>query len=228
MKRTMRKLTGILLALAAVTAVCSCSTPRDRAGRPIDLFNGKDLAGWRCALAEPQVGINAVWSVRDGVLSCAGTPIGVLYAGPEVTDFRLAVEYRWEGKPGNSGIFSRITAPVTPLPKAVEVQLMHGNAGDVLGLQGRKVAGGQERYFEILKHKLAGDITGVKKLSDQERSPGEWNQVDILAKGGNYKVWVNGTLVNDVQGVEAVRGSVGVQSEGGVIQFRRVTLTPLD
>jgi hypothetical protein len=222
-------LSSLLLALTA-GLILGCSSTKSgssSAGKSIELFNGKDLAGWRYVLADSQVKMADVWSVNGGLLTCKGEPVGVLYGGPDVTNFRLVVEYRWEGKPGNSGIFSRIGMPVTPLPRAIEVQLMNGNAGDVLGLQGKPVAGGQDRFFEVKAHPLAGDITGVKKLSNQENPAGEWNRVEIRAQGDNYTVWVNGTLVNDVKGVELSAGPVGVQSEGGVIQFRRVTLTPL-
>jgi hypothetical protein len=217
-------LTGFSLATLLLITACS-TTPR--ASAPIELFNGKDLKGWQYVLADPQVKMEQVWSVENGLIICKGTPVGALYRGPEVTDFRLVVEYRWEGKPGNSGIFSRIGAPVTPLPKAIEVQLMNTSAGDVLGLQGKPVIGGQDRFFEVKKHAPAGDISGVKKLSDQEYKPGEWNRVEVLAQGENYKVWINGTLVNDVNGVDVTAGPIGLQSEGGVVQFRRVTLTPM-
>ena len=52
--------------------------------------------------------------------------------------------------------------------------------------------------------------------------------MEILAQGPRYQVWINGKLVNDADGVDVSSGPVGVQSEGGVVQFRRVTLTPLD
>jgi hypothetical protein len=65
-------------------------------------------------------------------------------------------------------------------------------------------------------------------MLDAENPPGEWNRVEILAQGARYQVWINGKLVNDANGVEVASGPVGVQSEGGIIQFRRITLTPLD
>jgi hypothetical protein len=137
------------------------------------------------------------------------------------------VEYRWPpgSEPSNSGIFSRISKPFKPLPCAVETQLKHGSAGDVLGLRGKLIAGGQPRFFEIKKHAVAGDIAGVAKMLDAEKPPGEWNRVEILAQAGRYQVWVNGKLVNDVSGVAISSGPVALQSEGGPVQFRRVTLT---
>ena len=115
-----------------------------------------------------------------------------------------------------------------PIPPAIEVQLMHGNAGDVLGLQGKKVASGQPRFFEVKKHELAGDIAGVKKLANFEKPAGEWNHVEIVAQGPRYTVRINDQLANEADGVEVVAGPVGLQSEGGVIQFRNVRLIPLD
>lgn len=199
------------------------------AQKPIELFDGHSLAGWNYLSADPQIAMEQVWSVQDGLITCQGNPVGAIYKGPELTNFMLVVEYRWAPgtKPGNSGIFSRIRGNLEAIPQAVEVQLAHGNAGDVMGLQGRKVASGQPRFFEVKEHPVAGDIAGVKKLSDQEKTAGEWNRVEIVARGPRYTVWINGKLVNQVDGVETLAGPVGLQSEGGVIQFRRVTLYAL-
>lgn len=221
--------TGCVCGGFFLLGLASCSTP----GEPkhaTELFNGKDLAGWQHVLAEPAVAMSQVWNVSEGILTCQGKPLGFLYRGPEVTNFRLVVEYRWPpgSPPGNSGIFSRVSQPFKPLPCAIEVQLKHGSAGDLLGLQGKPVAGGQPRFFEVKKHAVAGDIAGVAKMLDAENSPGEWNRVEILAQGPRYQVWLNGKLVNQANGVALAAGPVGIQSEGGVIQFRRITLTPLD
>ena len=97
----------------------------------------------------------------------------------------------------------------------------------MLGLQGMQVAGGQPRYFEVMNHAVAGDIRGVKKTADAERPGGEWNRVEVLAQGDSYTVWMNGQEINQARGVEIRSGQIGLQSEGGEIHFRRVTLTPL-
>jgi hypothetical protein len=212
-----------------ILAVTSCSTgPGNKAA--LELFNGKNLSGWNYVSADAQVTMDQVWSVQDGILTCQGTPVGAIYRGPVVTNFRMSVDYRWPpgGKPGNSGIFSRITPPLKAIPRTVEVQLKHGSAGDIMGLQGRQVAGGQPRFFTVKQHPLAGDIAGVRKLADWEKPAGEWNRVEILAQGGHYTVWINGKLANEADGVEMVPGPVGLQSEENLVQFRRVRLTPLD
>lgn len=223
-KRTLQ----LVFACALASMLCSCATSRPRAAT--ELFNGKDLTGWRYVTADTNVPMDKVWSVKDGLLICQGTPVGALLAGPNVTNFRLLVEYRWAPgqKPGNSGIFSRIAGPMKPLPPAIETQLMNGNAGDVLSLQGKRIASSQPRFFEVNAHPLAGDIAGVRKLDNFEKVAGEWNRVEILAEGEAYTVWINGRLANQVHGVQVVSGPVGVQSEGGEVHFRRVSLTPMD
>jgi hypothetical protein len=228
MNWNIKNLVRIITTLTVATVVTSCSSRRS-SNSSIDLFNGKDLKGWSYIPADTSVKMEKVWSVDGGILTCHGDPIGAIYRGPQVTNFRLLVEYRWApgSKPGNSGIFSRISGRMSAIPPAIEVQLQNGNAGDVLGLQGKKIASGQPRFFEVKKHALAGDIAGVKKVFDQERTPGEWNRVEITAEGPRYTVLMNGKVINEVEGIDVVSGPIGLQSEGGVIQFRRVTLTPL-
>ena len=215
-------------AAAVLLAITACRSVSHSPS--VELFSGRDLTGWTPVLADPAVKPETVWSVKDGILICTGTPIGFVYSSQTVMNFRFVVEYRWPpgSKPGNSGVFSRIHDRFTAIPCCVEAQLLHGSAGDILGLQGMRLATNQARYFFVAHHAVAGDINGVKKLEDREAPPGEWNRVEVLAQGSAYTVWVNGHQVNSAVGVEVVAGHVGLQSEGGEIHFRRATLTPLD
>lgn len=230
----MKHTSSLLLPLAAAAlalAFAGCGASRNAASSraTVELFNGRNLDGWQHVLDDPTVSREAVWSVRDGIIVCKGEPLGVLYSKEVLTDFRFVLEYRWApgGKPGNSGILTRINGPPRALPRCAEAQLQHGNAGDVLGLQGMAVAAGQPRFFEVKAHRIAGDIAGVRKLLDAEHPAGEWNRVEVLAQGGSYTVWVNNQKVNEVTGVEVLAGPIGLQSEGGEIHFRRATVTRL-
>jgi hypothetical protein len=214
---------------AAFTLTSCCCTNQCSSEAALELFNGKDINGWQHELADPAVPRDAVWSVKDGILICTGTPLGVLHTQRKFKNFRAVVEYRWApgAEPGNSGILTRINGTPRALPRCVEVQLKHGSAGDVMGLQGMNVAAGQPRFFEVKAHKVAGDIAGVKKVTDAEKPGGEWNRVEVLAQGGDYTVWMNGQEINHATGVEVIAGTLGLQSEGGEVHFRRATLTPL-
>ena len=69
-------------------------------GRPIELFNGKDLTGWKMSGSGP-----SEWMVQDGNLVSPGN-------GPELIndrkfqDFKLHVEFNC-GKVANSGVYLR-------------------------------------------------------------------------------------------------------------------------
>jgi hypothetical protein len=69
-------------------------------GKPVELFNGKDLSGWRESKAGPPD-----WMVRNGTLVSPGN-------GPELIsertfqDFKLHIEFNC-GKDANSGVYLR-------------------------------------------------------------------------------------------------------------------------
>jgi hypothetical protein len=225
--KTLRPLAFLILVI--LVAQTGCQSPKVNARRGvIDLWNGRDFTGWNHILAEPEVSREAVWSARDGVLICKGTPLGVLLTKHSFANFKLVVEYRWApgSEPGNSGILTRINGPAQPLPRCLEVQLRHGEAGDILGLHGMPVPAGSPRYFEALNHAVAGDVRGLKKRVDAELPAGGWNRVELHAQGDTYTVWMNGVLINQATGVALGSGPIGLQSEGGEIHFRRVALTP--
>jgi len=214
--------------MSGFVACGQANAAAEATAKPIALLNGKNLEGWTHVLADAAVPREKVWSMSEDVLVCTGKPIGVLYTEKNYTNFLLVVEYRWApgAAPGNSGIMSRITPGTGALPRTVEVQLQHGNAGDVIGLKGFPIAGPQPRWFER-ESPVAGKVTGVKKAAAAEKSPGEWNRVEIEARADRYAVRINGQLVNEVSGVEVKAGPIGLQSEGGEVHFRGVMLTPL-
>jgi hypothetical protein len=213
--------------MGGLAAGAGMGVAAEGSAKAVALLNGKNLDGWTHVLADASVPREKVWSMRDGMLVCTGTPIGVLYTEKNYTNFRLVVEYRWApgSKPGNSGIMSRMTPGTGALPRTVEVQLQNGSAGDVLGLQGFPIAGPQPRWSER-DSKVAGKVAAVKKMVPAEKPPGEWNHVEIEARDGRYTVRINGLLVNEVSGVEVKAGPIGLQSEGGEVHFRGVMLTP--
>lgn len=221
---------GVLLAVAAM-GLTSCSSPGStRDAGPQSLFNGRDLSGWRALFDDPQTRLDTVWSVRDGIIVCQGEPLGCLATTGTYTNYRLEVDYRWApGKtPGNSGIFGRINGRERALPRCLEVQLKHGNGGDLLGLQGMKLSGDPARLKFIAKHEVAGDIAAVSRQVGNERPAGEWNHVVVLVQGGKVTTWFNGQRVNEAHDAEILAGPVGLQSEGGEVHFRNVRITRLD
>ena len=190
----------------------------------IRLFNGRDLSGWQYFLVDESARMEHVWSVEDGILVVQGEPQGYLYTENDFENFRLVVEWRWPETPGNSGVLMRITGEPMMLPNCVEAQLQSGNAGDMYGFQGFKIGGEEERLSEIPR--LQG--WGLAKIEGNENEPGEWNRYEITVDGDKVTLLVNGKKVNEATDVDVRPGRIGLQSEGGVIHFRTVTLTPLE
>lgn len=219
-----------LVSLAVVLTCCvSCGTlSSKRSGEA--LFNGKDLSNWKAVLAKPDVTKEQVWSVQDGVLICKGEPLGYIQTDKSYTNFKLGVDWRWAPgqAPGNSGVFLRINGQPRPLPRCIECQLKSGDAGDTYGFHGMGINGDPARRKEVKNHELGGDFVGVKKISGNEKAPGQWNHYDIVLNGGKLTISVNGKQVNEAFDCEVVSGPIGLQSEGGEVHFRNVYLTPLD
>lgn len=228
-ERNMKRI--ILTATAALLLAMGCATTPpalDTAG-PISLFNGVNLDGWRFHVVDPDVAVEEVWSVRDGLLVCTGQPFGYLYTENTFTNFQLVVEWRWpEGEePTNSGVLLRMDeTPRSFLTYGVEAQLRHGSAGDIIGFYGFEVSGDEERYSES-PHDVLEYVQRVAKIRNAERPAGEWNEYVITLQDDKLDLVVNGIKVNHAHGLTVVPGAVGLQSEGGPIHFRTVTLTPL-
>ncbi|GAB6187049.1 3-keto-disaccharide hydrolase [Thermopirellula anaerolimosa] len=206
------------------------SAGSDSTAGEVRLFNGRNLDGWDFFVIDPGKKIEDVWSVRDGLLVTQGEPLGYLFTKGKYKNFRLTVEWRWEPgtEPGNSGVLLRIAGdPVSFLPKCVEAQLQSGSAGDIWAFYGAALRGDPARFRKITGHEKIGDFVGVGKIKAAENPPGEWNRYEIELVGPKLTLWINGQKVNEAEGLDVAAGPIGLQSEGGRIQFRTVTLKPL-
>ncbi|MFZ5829580.1 MAG: 3-keto-disaccharide hydrolase [Planctomycetota bacterium] len=206
------------------------AAPAALEGKEVLLFNGKNLEGWDAFLVDPNVKMEDVWSVQDGVLVCKGEPMGYLHTKQDYKNFRLIVEWRWApgGKPGNSGTLMRITGePIGFLAKAVEAQMRSGNAGDIWAFHGFTLKGPEDRFKAVDNPKI-GKMMGVTRIKSNEKEPGEWNQFDITLKGGDLTILLNGEKVNEATDCDVVAGKIALQSEGGEIHFRTVKLIPFE
>lgn len=215
--------------VASLCLVC-CSAPAADAAKTVELFNGRTLDNWTCHVVTPGVKLDDVWQVKEGVMVCKGEPLGYLATKDSFKDFELSLEWRWAPgqKPGNSGVLLRISSPpVGFMPRCVEAQLKSGSAGDIWAFRGFKLTGPADKLRKVEKHKELGDFVGVGKLQAAENEPGQWNTYVITLDGDRMTVVVNGRKVNEATGCDVVAGPIGLQSEGGEIHFRNVTLRPL-
>ena len=229
----------MLMKILSIPAVClaaaSCSPNAAPPLRAQALFNGTDLTGWHIDVpaADSNVRLRSPFEVRDSVLVSLGEPRGHLISDSSYRDYRLEVEYRFPGAPGNAGVLVHASTPRAlygMFPKSIEVQMESGNAGDfwciveditVPEMEKRR---GPQAEWGITE----GKARRIINLTDGSEKPlGEWNTMVIETLGRAIRVWVNGTLVNDGSNATADHGQIAVQSEGSEVEFRKLALTPI-
>jgi hypothetical protein len=191
-----------------------------KVGDAVRLFNGKDTTGWKAFvpdLAKEKKDQMSVWSVKDGVLQCAGRPIGYIQTEALYDNYELELDWRFDPAkgPGNSGVLLRVIGDDTVWPKSMEAQLHSRNAGDFWNIGEYKAT--------VEKSRTEGRHT-VKMHETNEKPLGEWNHYRIVVNGGTIELWVNGLLQNVATGVEANKGRIALQSEGAYIEFKDIVL----
>lgn len=223
----------IFIALILGLSCCKSSTTSKSAGQ--SLFNGKDLSGWHIDVPEMDKNPQATnpFIVRNGLLVSMGTPGGHLITDAIHRNYRLEIEYRFAGKPGNCGALVHASTPralYSMFPKSIEVQMMHQNAGDFwcivedISVPEMEKRRGPKENWGITE----GKERRIVNLTDGSEKPlGEWNSMTIECLGSEVKVWVNGDLVNHGFNATASKGQVALQAEGSEVEFRKVWITPI-
>jgi hypothetical protein len=221
----MNKFVITFLVLNAATLIAGEMLVKSEPVRPQTktmLFNGKTLSGWvKVINKEEGCCPDKTWSVKNGVISCTGQPFGYLMTQQSYADYKLHAEYRWTAKAEqqNSGIFVHKTGPDNFfLPKAIETQLKDGNAGDFVLLSKATVNGVENKKNKRIER------TG----KPSEKPFGEWNSVDIEVKGNLIKSYINGVLQNTGKDAYTDAGNICLQSEGGPIEFRNISINPVE
>ena len=219
------------MAVSAWLWLVGCAGWSDPAA-PIALWNGRDLSGWHADVPAADDGKTVAPSfvARDGLLVSQSTPEGHLITDASYRDYRLTVEWRWPGNPGNCGVLVHASVPrrlYGMFPQSIECQMHVGNAGDFWCIgEDITVPDMETRRGPKAKWGVDGDrARRIKNLTDNsEKPPGQWNQMVIECRGREIQVWVNGDLVNHGTGCTAGHGQIALQAEGAVCEFRKVEL----
>ncbi len=199
------------------------------------LFNGKDLKGWHVDVPyhDKHPDAKPTFIVRKGMLVSLGKPAGHIITDDKYENYRLEVEYRFAGKPGNCGVLVHASQPralYKMFPKSIEVQMNHLHAGDfwciveditVPDMVKRRGAKEKWGITEGKKRRI------LNLTDDSENKVGEWNKMTIECVGDEVKVWVNGDMVNHGSKCTATKGQLALQAEGSEVEFRKLLLTPI-
>ena len=170
----------------------------------VSMFDGKTLKGWEATPSKTA----AAWTVKDGMIVGNGDKgRGYLTYTPNknVADLEMKFSYRFPGK-GNSGVNIRSIRDKT---RRRDFQSYHADLGH-LGI-GKNVMGAwdfhtpgrrEHRCFRGDRLVIAADdkptitpIEGTLTVADIRK--GDWNAVHIIAKGNNFKLYINGKLSSE-------------------------------
>ncbi|MBL8210801.1 MAG: DUF1080 domain-containing protein [Bryobacterales bacterium] len=161
-----------LVALLAVTALPGASWEQ--------LFNGKDLTGWK--MTGP-----GRFLVEDGALKTEGGMGLLYYTGKPFGNTTLRVVFKTTGERDNAGVFIRM-----PEPPADPWYGVHN------GYEVQIDAGGDDWHS-------TGAIYSLSKVTSRAQKPGgEWNTMDIVLKGQTTTVILNGKKINEFRGDQEV------------------------
>jgi 3-keto-disaccharide hydrolase len=212
----MRASSLIVLLLAAVV-VGAAAEPGF-----VTLFDGKTLNGWIL------VGKHGRGYVPEkGILVCPADGGGNLYTEREYSDFAFRFEFRMEPG-GNNGV--GIRAP------------REGDAAFV-GMEIQILDDGNERYKGQLKPtQYHGSIYDVIPARPGFLKPaGEWNTEEIVAKGRQIRITLNGVIIVDANldivkepevlkrhpGLARKSGHVGFLGHDTRVEFRNIRIKDL-
>ena len=190
------------------------------------LFNGKDLTGWKHAGPGDQY-------VEGGVIKSHGG-MGILYWQKEkFGNCVIKVVWRMRDENSNSGIFIRV--PVEPREEWMPVHY-----GYEVQIDNKPELSDEDDYH------YTGTLYSFTKPLAKPSKPGpEWNTTEITLDGPRTIVSVNGVKVTDYRegdpvperkfdfepyrGLRPDMGYIGIQnhSEKDVVYFKEIAVKPL-
>lgn len=211
------KIKGIVLFAACAGLLSACCAKPEKG----ENLAKRPISEWHAVLKEGG-DPSEVFTQDKGVIRARGD-YGYIRTNDAFSEYELSVEWRWIGEATNSGIFVNLYEDGI-WPSGYEIQLMAGNAGDVIN-------SGSATSYEMAVNLADSTILKprvIAKMNPSNEKPvGEWNQAVIRCEEGTIMVHINGELQNNLTGLSSSAGFVGLQSEGQGIEFRNVILTPL-
>lgn len=204
------------------------------------IFDGKTLKGWEATPAE-----NApAWTVEDGMIVGDGDKgIGYLaFEKDDIADLEFKLSYRFPGN-GNSGVSIRVRKDETGRRafRSYHADLGHVGIGkQVLGAWDFHTPGRREHacfrgdrlVIDKNDNPTVTKIEGAVTLDDIHK--GGWNDLHIIAKGNNFKFFINGKPASEFtehlpMEKRLKKGKILLQlhDPGMIVQYKNIRLKVL-
>ena len=189
------------------------------------LFNGKDLTGWTDKDGNEHKG----YIVKDGTIvvepKLGG---GNLYTADEYGDFIMRFEFKLT--PGaNNGLGIRSPRGVNAAYNGMELQILDNT---------------EDKYKDLQDYQYHGSIYGVVPAKRGYLKPvGDWNYQEVIARGKQITVKLNGTTIvdadiekastpktmdgNEHPGLKRDKGFIAFCGHGDKLAFRSLRIKTL-
>lgn len=190
------------------------------------LFNGKDLSGWK------HVGAGSRY-VEEGLLASKGG-MGLLYwDGGKLGNCIIRVVYKMQKFNSNAGVFIRV--PIEPKEEWMPVYY-----GYEVQIDNHPETSNEDEYH------ISGTLYAFTKPLSKPGKPGpDWNTMEITLDGPRTIIYLNGEKVTDYTegqpvperkfsfepypGIRPNEGYIGLQNHGDedIVYFKEVAVRPL-
>jgi hypothetical protein len=182
----------LVLPLAGLMLLARSAPPAAPAGENsagwVQLFNGKDLTGWKTHPKNP-----GKWYVKEGILYSGGKDTSHLFSQrDDYTDFHYKIEAKINDM-GNSGQYFR-TQFGPGYPKGYEAQI-------------------NSTFPDPQK---TGSLYNFAKITEMLVEPDAWFTQEVVAKGNHIQIIVNGKKVVDFKDEKSThsKGHFALQQHG--------------
>jgi Domain of Unknown Function (DUF1080) len=203
---------GVKLSRRMFTGLLPAIVSSAQAPSESTIFNGIDLAGWTV-----REGPESAFYVSDGAIAASPSSDypAWLATNREYENFDLALEVFFKGW-SDGGIYIHAPEHGPPGTCGIKINLFH-----------------QKDETPVL-NSMGALFPHVAPLRADAHRPGEWNTVRIRSDWPSLRVWINGTLVQDVKldaTPELARrlrtGSIGLLALGYPLRFRNIRIQEL-
>ncbi|MCI0379924.1 MAG: DUF1080 domain-containing protein [Gemmataceae bacterium] len=174
-----------------------------------DLFNGKNLDGWKTNVFGKDDG--KVFTVQEGVIVVRGNPNGYFYTDKSYKNYVLRFDWKFI-KDGNSGLLMHIQGHGKGWPKSLEIQ------------------GHQKTHASIIPINIKASGKTDKDAQKKAIKMGEWNTTEVEIKNGEFTAKINGQLITTgkILSADVKEGPFAFQSEGTELHFKNIKVKVLD
>jgi hypothetical protein len=211
------KIVSVLWLLSLVFGAGSCAGTQTHA-RDADLL-ATGLVGWQQIGGQERSA-----QFEGGILSVGGDKGDWLATHREYNNFALQVDFRVPPG-GRGGVLIRAPLEGDPASTGMRIQIRDDYA---------------EQGSRLEPYQYTGSIYGIQAPSERvSKKAGQWQRLVVIAQGSHIQVGLNGKKIVDTDlsyymhladthpGLLRKGGHIGLQSQGGWIEFRNIKLREL-